>query len=50
MFLLSLSIGIRMLQLRFRAVLKDKLHPDYFKLNRGAKLPGSGESALRESI
>jgi len=39
MFLLSLSIGIRMLQLRFRTVLKDKLHPGYFKLNRGAKLP-----------
>jgi len=39
MFFLSLFIGIRMLQLRFRAVLKDKLHPGYFKLNRGAKLP-----------
>ena len=39
MFLLSVIIGLRMLQLRFRAVIKDKLHPAYFKLNRGAKLP-----------
>ncbi len=39
MFLLSLFIGMRMLQLRYRAVLEDKLHPGYFKLNRGAKLP-----------
>jgi len=39
MFSLSLFIGVRMLQLRFRAVLKDKLHPGYFKFNRGAELP-----------
>ena len=39
MFLLSLSVGLRMLQLRYRAVLKDNVRPSYFKLNRGAKLP-----------
>jgi len=39
MFILSVTVGIRMLQLRYRAVLRDKLDPAYFKLNEGAKLP-----------
>jgi len=39
MFLVSFFTGMRMLQLRYRAVLKDNLHHGYFKLNRGAKLP-----------
>lgn len=38
MFLLSLVIGFRMLQLRYRAVRQDNVHPAVFKLNRG-KLP-----------
>ena len=39
MVLLTLMIGLRMLQLRFRAVYQDNLDPVYFKLNRGGKPP-----------
>ena len=39
MFVLSVVVGLRMLQLRYRAVLQDKVHPSYFKLNRGAEIP-----------
>lgn len=39
MFLLSVFVGLRMLQLRFRAVMQDNLNPVYFKLNRGGKPP-----------
>lgn len=40
MVMLTLVVAMRMLQLRFRAVLQDNLNPGYFKLNRGAKPPG----------
>lgn len=39
MVLLSMVVGLRMLQLRFRAVLQDGLPPAYFQLNRGGKPP-----------
>lgn len=39
MFILTLLVGMRMLQLRIRAVYQDKLNPGYFKLNRGGKPP-----------
>jgi hypothetical protein len=37
--LLTLLVGLRMLQLRYRAVFQDNLNPVYFKLNRGGKPP-----------
>ncbi len=39
MVALTIGIGLWMLKLRYKAVLKDGLNPAYFKLNRGAKLP-----------
>ena len=39
MVLLSMLVGLRMLQLRYRAVFQDGLQPVYFKLNRGGKPP-----------
>ena len=39
MVLLSLLVGLRLLQLRFRAVSRDNLPAVYFKLNRGGKPP-----------
>lgn len=39
MVLISMLVGMRMLQLRFRAVLQDGLPPAYFQLNRGGKPP-----------
>jgi len=39
MIMLTIGISLLMLKHRYRAVLKDGVHPAYFKLNRGAKLP-----------
>ena len=39
MVLLSMLVGLRMLRLRYRAVLQDNLPPAYFILNRGGKPP-----------
>jgi hypothetical protein len=39
MVLLSMAVGFRMLQLRYRAVLQDGLPPAWFQLNRGGKPP-----------
>lgn len=39
MVLLTVIIAMRMLQLRYRAVLQDNLNPAYFRLNRGGKPP-----------
>lgn len=39
MVLLSIVVGLRMLQLRFRAVGQDGLAPAYFQLNRGGRPP-----------
>jgi len=39
MVLLSIVVGMRLLQLRYRAVLQDNLTPAYFALNRGGKPP-----------
>lgn len=39
MVLLSIVVGLRMLQLRFRAVLQDGLPAAYFEYNRGGKAP-----------
>jgi len=39
MVILTLVIAMRMLQLRFRAVMADNLNPLFFKLNRGGKPP-----------
>lgn len=39
MFILTLVVALRMLQLRLRAVYQDDLNPVYFKLNRGGKPP-----------
>jgi len=39
MVVLSIAVGLRMLQLRFRAVAQDGLVPAYFQLNRGGKPP-----------
>lgn len=39
MAVLTLLAGLRMLQLRFRAVRLDGLSPVYFELNRGARPP-----------
>lgn len=39
MAILTLSVGMRMLQLRFRAVIQDNLNPHYFRLNRGGRPP-----------
>ncbi|MCG8425842.1 MAG: MAPEG family protein [Chromatiales bacterium] len=39
MAFLTLVVGVRLLQLRMRAVYKDGLNPGYFSYNRGAKLP-----------
>lgn len=39
MAVLTLLAGLRMLQLRFRAVRSDGLSPVYFELNRGARPP-----------
>jgi len=39
MVLLTISIALWMLKLRYKAVLKDGINAKYFKLNRGAKLP-----------
>lgn len=39
MVLLSVVVGLRMLQLRFRAVARDGLSAAYFLLNRGGKPP-----------
>jgi hypothetical protein len=39
MVLLSMMVGLRMLQLRYRAVLQDNLPIGYFEHNRGAKPP-----------
>jgi len=39
MFLLTFSVGLWMLKLRFKAVKEDNLNPSYFLLNKGAKLP-----------
>ncbi|WP_455222115.1 MAPEG family protein [Kaarinaea lacus] len=39
MVLLSMLVGLRMLQLRYRAVLQDNLTPAYFAHNRGGKPP-----------
>ena len=53
MVMLTLVIAMRMLQLRFRAVLNDSLNPAYFKLNRGGKAAGlydTGRTALRKSV
>lgn len=36
---MSIVVGIRMLQLRYRAVLQDGLPVGYFQHNRGAKAP-----------
>ncbi len=37
--LLSMGVGFRMLQLRYRAVLQDGLSPSYFRLNQGDNPP-----------
>ncbi len=39
MVLLTVIVSIRLIQLRYRAVLQDGVNPAYFKLNKGAKLP-----------
>lgn len=39
MVLLTFSVGIRMLNLRVRAVQEEGVNPHHFLLNRGAKLP-----------
>lgn len=39
MVLLTGWVGVRMLQLRFRAVRRDGLSPGYFLLNRGGRPP-----------
>ncbi|MGD8925404.1 MAG: MAPEG family protein [Thioalkalispiraceae bacterium] len=39
MVILTVIVGLRMLQLRYRAVFQDNLNPVYFKLNRGGKPP-----------
>jgi len=39
MVLLTFIISVLLIKLRYRAVIKDGVHPRYFKLNRGAKLP-----------
>ena len=39
MVLLSMVVGLRVLQLRFRAVLQDKLSPAWFQLNQGGTPP-----------
>lgn len=39
MIMLTIRVALMMLKMRYRAVLKDGVHPSYFKLNRGAKLP-----------
>ena len=40
MFLLTLLVSLRTLQLRYRAVLRDGLPAGYFRHNRGGKPPG----------
>jgi len=37
--LLTFAVGILMLKFKFKAVRENKLNPDYFLLNKGAKLP-----------
>ena len=37
--ILTVVVGFRMLQLRYRAVFQENLNPGYFKLNRGGKPP-----------
>lgn len=37
--ILTVVTGMRMLQLRYRAVFQDGLNPVYFRLNRGGKPP-----------
>lgn len=39
MVLLTVIVSVRLIQLRYRAVLQDGVNPAYFKLNKGAKLP-----------
>lgn len=39
MAMLTFIIGLRMLQLRYRAVIQDNLNPHYFRLNRGGRPP-----------
>ena len=39
MVMLTVAVSFILIKMRYRAVLKDGLHPAYFKLNRGAKLP-----------
>jgi len=39
MVLLSVVVGLRLVQLRFRAVKQDGLHAGYFLMNRGGKAP-----------
>ena len=39
MFMLTYTVGIWMVKLRFKAVKVDGLNPGYFQTNRGAKLP-----------
>ena len=37
--LLTVIVSLRMLKFRFRAVIKDNLHPGYFRFNRGSEPP-----------
>lgn len=37
--LFTFGVGIRMLEMRIKAVREDGLNPGYFKLNRGGKVP-----------
>ena len=39
MVLLTAIVSVRLIQLRYRAVLKDGVSPAFFKLNKGARLP-----------
>ncbi len=39
MAFLTLTIGLRMLKLRIKAVKEGAINPAYFRLNRGGKLP-----------
>ena len=39
MILLTMIVSVLLIKARYKAVLKDGIHPKYFKHNRGAKIP-----------
>ena len=39
MFFLSFTVSLLLIKARYRSVKEREVRPDYFKLNRGAKLP-----------